>query len=381
MVIDKKGLAILGSTGSIGQQTLDIVRAFPNNFQVIALAANNNIYSLENQIKEFKPKFISFNNDAENKHLLEPYGYFNSTMENMVTDPDVDIVIAATNSCSSLIPIIEAIKAKKDIALANKESIVMAGNLISKLSKENNINIFPLDSEPNAIWQCIKGEDLGVYKLILTASGGAVRNQKISDLSRLTPKQVLNHPNWEMGSKITIDSSTLINKALEVAESHWLINIEWEKIEILMHPQSIIHSMVEFNDGSIKAQMSHPDMRLPIQYALLQEKRQINPNLKRLDLKKINQLNFEQLDKNKYPCFELSLETLKLGHTWPAVLCGIDETAVELFLKNKIQFNQILTLIEKALSIHRPKQNPDIQQILDSFNWAKKEGYQLAKEL
>ena len=381
MVIKKKGLAILGSTGSIGRQTLDVVRSFPNNFKIIGLAANNNIACLENQIKEFNPKLISFNSHSTDKHLLSPYEYPNSTMENMVKDQEVDLVIAATNSCSSLKPIIEAINAKKDIGLANKESIVMAGSLISQLAHKNNINIYPLDSEPNAIWQCLRGEDSGVYKLILTASGGAVKNKKTSDFPNLTPEEVLNHPNWKMGSKITIDSSTLINKALEVAESRWLFNFGWEQIDVVIHPQSIIHSMVEFDDGSIKAQLSHPDMRLPIQYSLLEQKRKLNKNLKRLDLTKINQLNFEKLDTKKYPCFELAIKILKLNQTWPAALCGIDETAVELFLNNKIKFNQIYTLIKKTLSNHKPKDNPDIDQILDSFNWAKAEGYKLAQEL
>ena len=290
-------------------------------------------------------------------------------------------MIAATNGCSSLKPIIEAINSKKNIGLANKESIVIAGKLISQLAKKNDVNIYPLDSEPNAIWQCIKGEDSGVNKLILTASGGAVRNEKTNNYSNLTPEQVLNHPNWKMGGKITIDSSTMINKALEVAESHWLFNIGWEQIDVVMHPESIIHSMVEFDDGSIKAQLSHPDMRLPIQYALFEQKRQINPKLTRLDLTKINQLNFIKIEQQKYPCFDLALEFLKLNETWPAALCGIDETAVELFLKNKIKFNQIYTLIEKTLSTHKPKDNPNIHQIIDSYNWAKEEGYQLAKEL
>ena len=302
-------------------------------------------------------------------------------MEDMVRDPDIDIVIAATNGCSSLKPIIEAINSKKDIGLANKESIVIAGELISQLADKNNVNIYPLDSEPNAIWQCLRGENSGVYKLILTASGGAVRNQKTTDYANLTPEQVLNHPNWKMGGKITIDSSTLINKALEVAESHWLFNIKWEQIDVVMHPESIIHSMVEFDDGSIKAQLSHPDMRLPIQYALLEQKRQINPKLTRLDLTKIHQLNFLKIQKEKYPCFELALEFLKLNQTWPAALCGIDETAVELFLNNKIKFNQIYTLIEKTLSTHKPKDDPDIHQIIDSYDWAKEQGHQLAEEL
>ncbi|MFL2746338.1 MAG: 1-deoxy-D-xylulose-5-phosphate reductoisomerase [Dehalococcoidia bacterium] len=381
MVIKKKGLAILGSTGSIGTQTLDIVRSFPNNFKVIGLAANNNIACLKNQIEEFSPKSISFNPSSTNKHFLKHFSYSNILMEDMVKDPDVDIVIAATNGCSSLKPIIEAINSKKNIGLANKESIVIAGKLISQLAKKNDVNIYPLDSEPNAIWQCIKGEDSGVNKLILTASGGAVRNEKTNNYSNLTPEQVLNHPNWKMGGKITIDSSTMVNKALEVAESHWLFNIGWEQIDIVMHPESIIHSMVEFDDGSIKAQLSHPDMRLPIQYALFEQKRQINPKLTRLDLTKINQLNFMKIDQQKYPCFDLALEFLKLNETWPAALCGIDETAVELFLKNKIKFNQIYTLIEKTLSTHKPKDDPNIHQIIDSYNWAKEEGYQLAKEL
>ena len=381
MVIEKKGLAILGSTGSIGQQTLDVVRSFPNNFKIIGLAANNNITCLENQIKEFSPKLISFNPNSPNKHFSKHYGYSNTSMEDMVRDSDVDIVIAATNGCSSLKPIIEAINSKKDIGLANKESIVIAGELISQLAEKNNVNIYPLDSEPNAIWQCLRGEDSGVYKLILTASGGAVRNQKTSNYANLTPEQVLNHPNWKMGGKITIDSSTLINKALEVAESHWLFNIEWEQIDVVMHPESIIHSMVEFDDGSIKAQLSHPDMRLPIQYALLEQKRQINPKLTRLDLTNIHQLNFLKIEQQKYPCFELALEFLQLNQTWPAALCGIDETAVELFLNNKIKFNQIYTLIEKTLSTHKPKDNPNIHQIIDSYDWAKEQGHQLAEVL
>ena len=359
-----KGLALLGSTGSVGTQTLDIIRTFPNDFNVIGLACNRNLDLLQAQIKEFAPHYIYCNGTAEEIASLETDGCQQTDLDTMVQDPDVDMVVTATVGDVALGPTLTAIDAGKHIALANKETVVMAGELVSTRAREAGVPLLPLDSEPNAIWQCIRGEDTGVSRLIITASGGAFRNTPLEQLADATPEQALKHPTWSMGQKITIDSATMMNKAFEVIEAHWLFGVPWENIEIVIHPESIIHSMVEFVDGSVKAQLSPPDMHLPIQYAMFYPKRLHNPSIKRFDPVATGALTFEAWEAERYPCFDMAVEFAKRGGSWPAALSGANDAAVELFLKGKIGFLEIGIVIKEALEGHRFIESPDINEII-----------------
>ena len=291
-----RNLAIIGSTGSVGTQTLDVVRAFPDELKVVALVAGTNFEVLQDQIIEFKPKWINSNCTDTQKLKLYSHGCFEKPIEEIAALPSVDLIVTATSGDIALVPTLIAIKNKKNIALANKESIVIAGKELVSKAKENKVDIFPLDSEPNAIWQCLKGEEKAISKLIITASGGALRDFPSEKLSAVTPKQALNHPTWKMGDKITVDSATLMNKAFEVIEAHYLFDMSWEDIEVVLHPQSLIHSMVEFVDGTIKAEISKPDMRMPIQYSLVYPSRKFNAQVSRVDLIDIGKLSFEKLD-------------------------------------------------------------------------------------
>jgi 1-deoxy-D-xylulose-5-phosphate reductoisomerase len=348
-----KRLAVLGSTGSVGTQTLDVVRSFPNDFRVVALAARRNLQLLEAQVREFRPKLIFCEGTESEKAALLSNGCVVCGMEEMARDPEVDLIVTATVGGVALEPTIAAIKAGKNVALANKESVVMAGQLLTDLARMHNAELLPVDSEPNAIWQCLRGEHEAVSKLIITASGGAFRDLEPEQLSDVTPQQALNHPTWKMGPKVTIDSATLMNKAFEVIEAHWLFGVPWEAIEVVIHPQSIIHSMVEFVDGSVKAHISPPDMRLPIQYALFYPDRVRNDSIARFDPIATGALTFEEMNPDRYPCFQLALEVAKRGGTWPAALCGADEMAVELFLSGRIGFTEIAVVIREALEGHR----------------------------
>ena len=329
-----KGLAVLGSTGSVGTQTLDVVRSFPNDFRVVALAARRSVSLLEAQVKEFHPKLVSCEWTDGEKAALLSNGCIDSSMEDMVRDPDVELVVSATVGDVALDPTLAAIEAGKNVALANKESVVMAGQLLTDLASTHDVELLPLDSEPNAIWQCLRGEERPVSRLIITASGGAFRDKEPDQLADVTPEQALNHPTWKMGPKITIDSATLMNKAFEVIEAHALFGVPWEDIEVVIHHQSIIHSMVEFVDGSVKAHISPPDMRLPIQYALFYPERVYNESIQRFDPVATGALTFEPMRPDRYPCFELALDVAKKGGTWPAALCGADEMAVDLSCLN-----------------------------------------------
>ena len=368
-----RNLAIIGSTGSVGTQTLDVVRAFPDELKVVALVAGTNFEVLQDQIIEFKPKWINSNCTDTQKLKLYLHGCFEKPIEEIAALPSVDLIVTATSGDIALVPTLIAIKNKKNIALANKESIVIAGKELVSKAKENKVDIFPLDSEPNAIWQCLKGEEKAISKLIITASGGALRDFPLEKLSSVTPKQALNHPTWKMGDKITVDSATLMNKAFEVIEAHYLFDMPWEDIEVVLHPQSLIHSMVEFVDGTIKAEISQPDMRMPIQYSLLYPSRKFNAQVSRVDLIDIGKLSFEKLDLSRYPCFVLGLEYGKKGKTWPAVLSGADDKAVELFLSGKLKYTEIATVIRDATKMHIPVPNPDVYQALEASNWAKKQ--------
>ncbi|MDD5312930.1 MAG: 1-deoxy-D-xylulose-5-phosphate reductoisomerase [Dehalococcoidia bacterium] len=360
-------LVILGSTGSIGRQTLDIVRAFPNDFQIVGLACGDNISQFQKQLLEFKPRLAFANSPGP----LTGQAQF-STMEDMASSDDVDLVIIATTGRAGLGPALSALKAGKSIALANKEILVMAGELITELARKADARILPIDSEHNAIWQCLRGEDSTVSRLLLTASGGPFYDIPHEDLINTTAEDALNHPTWKMGKKVTIDSATLLNKGLEAIEAHWLFGIPYPKIEIVIHRQSIVHSMIEFEDGSLKAQMSIPDMHLPIQYALFYPQRLKNAGIARLTFDEMRTFTFEPVNYAQFPCLKLALEAGRKGGTYPAALCGADEIAVELFLKNQISFLDIERVIEKTLSLHQNKARPRLEDIIEADKWARK---------
>ena len=298
------------------------------------------------------------------KAFLQELDCAGTEIDEIAASPDVDIVVAATSGDVAVPATFAGIEAGKDIALANKETVVIAGDLVTQAAREHNVSLLPLDSEPNAIWQCLRGEDKAVSKLIITASGGAFRNTPLDSLTDVTNEQALRHPTWQMGAKITVDSATMMNKAFEVIEAHWLFGVPWEDIDVVIHPQSMIHSMVEFVDGSVKAQISPPDMRLPIQYALFYPRRLHNAAIKSFNPVATGTLSFEPLDAERYPCFHLALEVAQRGGTWPAALCGADDAAVELFLAGKIGFMEIKEVISEALRDHRSIEQPTLQDAL-----------------
>ena len=370
-----KRVAVLGSTGSIGRQTLEIINALPDRFRIIGLAAGKNYDLLTKQISQFQPRFVHFEDKPQTR--LSKAEYESLSLEEIASHPEVDIVVMATSGKWGLKPTLTAVKAGKRVALANKESLVMAGEIITTEAKRNGAQIMPVDSEHSAIWQCLKGEKQKPTQLILTASGGPFYHYSPARLGEVTVEQALKHPSWRMGRKVTIDSATLMNKGLEVIEARWLFNIPFDSINILIHPQSIIHSMVEFIDGSVKAQLSYPDMRLPIQYALSYPQRLANPQLPRLDWKNLKELTFEPPGLNAFPCLKLAIEAGRKGGTYPAVLCGADEVAVELFLSQRIKFTDIARLVEQALEVHKAISHPTLEEILAADNWARKKVMQL----
>ena len=365
-----KQLAVLGSTGSIGQQTLEVARALPDKFHIVGLAAGKNINLLAEQINEFKPRFVYYQ-DEDKQARLASTTYEILSLEDIARHPQIDTVVIATSGKSGLSPTLAAAKAGKRICLANKESLVMAGEIITSEARLNAAQILPIDSEHSAIWQCLKGETQPAAKLILTASGGPFHGYSSAQLSEVTVKQALKHPSWQMGRKVTIDSATLMNKGLEVIEAHWLFNMPFEDIEVVIHPQSIVHSMVEFMDGSIKAQLSYPDMRLPIQYALSYPERLANRQLPTLDWGRINSLTFEPPDFDTFTCLKLAIMAGKRGGTYPAVLCAADEVAAELFLSQRIKFIDIAKLVESVLEEHQAISHPTIEEIITADTWAR----------
>jgi 1-deoxy-D-xylulose-5-phosphate reductoisomerase len=361
-----KKVAVLGSTGSIGRQALDIIRALPGELETIALTGSKNLELLEKQIREFQPKMFC----SSVKPAISYGGEFLS-VEEIASHPEVDFVIVATAGKAGLSPTLAALRAGKMVALANKEILVMAGEIIVHEASLHHAQILPIDSEHSAIWQCLQGEESKPQRFFLTASGGPFYHYSQSQLAKVTPEQALRHPVWKMGRKVTIDSATLTNKGLEVIEAHWLFSLPFDSIEILIHPQSIIHSMVEFMDGSLKAQLGPPDMRLPIQYALSYPQRWSNSELPRLDWNKIKSLNFEPVDYDRFPCLKLAVEAGKSGGTYPAVLCAADEAAVELFLSHKIGFTDIGKIVQRTLEQHQTISQPSLEETLAADNWAR----------
>ena len=372
-----RNITVLGSTGSIGVQTLDVARNL--GIRVCALTANSNIDLIENQAREFKPLLISMGDSAlalELKHRLEGLGidvhYGLEGLKMAASVDEADTVVTSIVGIAGLIPTMEAIRHKKNIALANKETLVTAGSIVMAEAAARGVSIFPVDSEHSAIFQCLAGNrSHDVNRLILTASGGPFRGRKLSELKSVTVAQALKHPNWSMGSKVTIDSATLMNKGLEVIEARWLFGFTPDRIKVVVHPQSIIHSMVEYADGSVIAQLGSPDMRIPIQLALTWPKREVN-EFSRLDLLKCGSLTFEEPDMDTFACLGLAFDALKAGGTMPAVMNGANEAAVELFLKEKIGFCDIPRLIEKTMQAHSVNTMPSLDDIIEVDSWARK---------
>jgi len=368
----KKNIAILGSTGSIGTQTLQVIEAYPENFSVEVLTANNNVDLLIKQALKFKPNAIVIANEIHYKKLKE--ALYNEDIKvfagseaigQVVTMSTIDVVVTAMTGYSGLLPTVNAIKAGKIIALANKETLVVAGQLINKLVHDYKAKILPVDSEHSAIFQCLIGEPSPIEKILLTASGGPFLGKTLDELASVKASAALKHPTWSMGAKVTIDSASLMNKGFEVMEAKWLFGVEPEQIEVLVHPQSMVHSMVQFQDGNIKAQIGVHDMRLPIQYALTFPNRVLS-NLERVDWSKYNNFTFSKPDTHTFRNLNIAYDVLKDGGNRPAVLNAANEIAVAKFLKDEISFLGISDLIEETLLKVDYIKNPDLNDIIET---------------
>ncbi len=367
-----KNIAILGSTGSIGTQTLEVVR---NNkdLQVMGLASGSNVEVMEQQIREFGPKLVVMYHEKAAKELRTRVNDLNvkivSGMEGlleMAVMPDIQVLVTAIVGMIGIRPTIAAIEAGKDIALANKETLVCAGHLIMPLARKNHVSVLPVDSEHSAIFQCLNGENKErIEKILLTASGGPFRGKTRDELTTISMEDALKHPNWTMGRKITIDSATMVNKGLEVIEAKWLFDVPFSQVQVIVHPQSIIHSMVQYVDGGIIAQLGIPDMKLPIQYALYYPDRRPMGG-SRLDFFELSQITFEKPDMETFKGLSLAYEAGKIGGSMPTVLNAANEKAVNMFLQGKLSFLGIADLIEECMENHKVIQNPDVQQILDT---------------
>ncbi|KON68516.1 1-deoxy-D-xylulose 5-phosphate reductoisomerase [Peribacillus butanolivorans] len=367
-----KYISLLGATGSIGQQTADVVRAHPDQFKIVALSAGKNIELVRTYIQEFEPKLVSVQT-KEDYHLLKSEFFSKKDIEFMYGDEGLTavavydqatILVNAVIGSVGLYPTLQAIKAKKDIAIANKETLVTAGHLVINEAKKAGVRLLPVDSEHSAIFQALQGEkEKNIERLVITASGGSFRDRTREELKGVTVEEALNHPNWSMGAKITIDSASMMNKGLEVIEAHWLFDLSYDKIDVLLHRESIIHSMVEFHDSSVIAQLGTPDMRVPIQYALTYPDRLPLVGRKRLNLADAGKLHFSDMDFTRYPCLQFAYKAGKMGGTMTTVLNAANEAAVAAFLSGKVSFLEIETLIEKALNQHSVITLPDLETI------------------
>ena len=373
------GVALLGSTGSIGAQTLDVVRALPDRFRVIALAAGYNTARLAAQIAEFRPALVS----AEGPLAADLLGAAGrSTPAEMAVHPDVDVLVVGTTGAVGLVPSLAALRAGKAVALANKEALVMSGELLQQAALAGGGSLRPVDSEHSAIWQCLWGEDPArIRRLLLTASGGALRDLPLDVLADVTPEQALQHPTWVMGQKITIDSATLFNKGLETIEARWLFDVPMERIEVVMHRESIVHSLVEFCDGSVKAQLGLPTMHLPIQCALAYPERLEHRAVPPLDLAALGSLSFSAPQFERFPCLALAMEAGRRGATYPAVLAAADEIVVNAFLEGRARFLDIPRVIEATLAAHNPCYDGDLDGVLEADGWGRAFATALVEQL
>lgn len=372
-----KRIAILGSTGSIGTQALDVISSHSDLFEAYVLTAGNNYKLLIEQARHFQPEVVVIANeqyyDAVKSSLSDlPIKVYagSEALCDVVQDENVDIVLAAMVGFAGLRPTINAIKAKKLIALANKETLVVAGELICRLAAENNVPILPVDSEHSAIFQCLEPGNR-IEKILLTASGGPFRNYSVEELKHVTKSQALAHPTWNMGAKITIDSATMMNKGFEVIEAKWLFGVTPDKIQVVVHPQSVIHSMVQFEDGAVKAQLGMPDMRLPIQYAFSYPQR-LQSNFDRLSFFDIKNLTFEQPDVNRFPCLQLAYDALQKGGNMPCIVNAANEIVNRAFIEDKIPFNRISEIIEQTMANVDFSESSELEVYLNTDNVARK---------
>jgi 1-deoxy-D-xylulose-5-phosphate reductoisomerase len=383
-----KKIVILGSTGSIGVTALRVIRQNPEKYKVVGLTAGRNVRLLLRQIAEFKPKAVAVLQEKDKEWLksevqdqfIEVYSGEEGFVK-VATIAESDIVISSIMGAAGLIPTFSAIKAGKDIALANKETMVMAGPIVVEEVKKRGVFIIPVDSEHSAIFQSIQGHPKDdIKRVILTASGGPFKDASLEEMANVTPEQALKHPNWKMGKKITIDSATMMNKGLEVIEARWLFDIPVDKIDILVHPQSIVHSMVEYKDGSIIAQLGVPDMSIPISYALSYP-HHIENDLPSLELDKIKVLSFEKPDLKRFKCIRLAYEAIKIGGSMPAVMNGANEVAVEAFLRKEIGFLDIPDIIERVMSVHEPFPVDSIASVMEADRWARQKAEDIIKSI
>jgi len=383
-----KHIAVLGSTGSIGQSALAVIRHFPDRFRVTGLSTNSNIDALYEQVKEFRPLFVCVRDTAASKKLKEKLKVGTRVLagdeglEALVENKAVDEILLAISGSCALLPLLKAIEAGKQIALANKEALVSAGPIVMNKAAAKKIKIIPVDSEQSAIWQCLDGEDrLRLKKIYLTPSGGPFWQARQKDLKDVTIRKALKHPRWKMGKKISVDSATLMNKGLELLETMFLFNVASDKIEILIHPEALVHSMVEFIDGVVLAQLSATDMRIPIQYALSYPDRLSNASLPSIDFCKLKELHFQAPDFKRFPCLRLAYQAARELGTTPAVLNAANEVSVEEFLKKRLRFISISGVIEKVLERHRNKTNPDLNDIRQADIWARSEARSIIGKL
>ncbi|MDD5477221.1 MAG: 1-deoxy-D-xylulose-5-phosphate reductoisomerase [Candidatus Omnitrophica bacterium] len=374
-----KKIAVLGSSGSIGQSTLAVVRSLPKEFKVLALSVNSDIVKLKEQIEEFGPAIVCVRDKTAAARLKVQVGSLPKVLcgeeglNELVGDKEIQQIMFAISGSAALLPLISAIKSGKDIALANKETMVMAGPIIMRLAKKYKVKILPVDSEQSAIWQGLAGLDqANVRRVYLTASGGPLRNFPANKFKQVSIKKVLRHPRWKMGKKITVDSATLMNKGLELLEAMFLFNLGVEKIKVLIHPESLIHSMVEFNDGVIMAQLSVTDMRIPIQYALSYPQR-LTSELAGIDFYRLSKLHFEKPDLKKFPSLVLAYQAARELGTMPAVLNAANEESVNYFLNQRINFLTIPKIVEKVMRAHAKITNPSLNQVLAADAWAREE--------
>jgi 1-deoxy-D-xylulose-5-phosphate reductoisomerase len=375
----KKHIAILGSTGSIGRQALEVIERYPDEFEIEVLTARNNAELLIQQARKHIPNHVVIVHEDKFEMVSAALASLpvkvytgNDSLEQIVTMESIDMVLTAMVGFSGLIPTLSAIGAGKDIALANKETLVVAGELVTQMAAQKKVRIYPVDSEHSAIFQCLEGEDPGaVEKIILTASGGPFRGKSIGHLRTVTREQALKHPNWYMGDKITIDSASLMNKGLEAIEAHWLFNLRHDQIEVVVHPQSIIHSIVQFHDGSMKAQMGIPDMRIPIQYALSYPNRLRSP-MPRFSFTDYPDLTFEAPDTKKFRNLALAFEALKTGGNAPCILNAANEVVVQAFLDEQLGFMEMPDIIEKTMSLVRLIDHPAIRDYLETDREARR---------
>jgi len=372
-----KQIAILGSTGSIGRSALKVIKDFPDRFCVTALSANSNIRVIEEQIRRFHPKLVSVKDKVAALKLAKRVGNKTKVLAGsdgllaLCKAGCIDKILLAISGSDALMPLLTAIKSGKDVALANKEALVMAGSLIMREVKKNSVRILPIDSEQSAIWQCLDGQDKSKLKsILLTASGGPFKDTALGALRSVSLRQVLAHPRWSMGRKITIDSATLLNKGLELIEAMHLFGVPSDKIKVVVHPEAIIHSMVEFIDGVVLAQLSVTDMCIPIQYALSYPER-LPQKLAGVDFWKLDKLHFEKPDFKKFPCLRLAYEAAEELGTMPAVLNAANEVSVEAFMKNKLSFLGIPKVIEKVMSAHKNITSVDLTAVLEADSWAR----------